>query len=300
MKYKMGMWFSLDSTFEKFLLISLLVLGTFTPFMFGGISIVHPFSTLDAKEKNKISSTGSTSMSHIVSILSDDFMSIHPEYIYEKSETGSGSAPLSVVSGQYDLGDMSRYMKDCEKSENLVTNCIALDGVVVILNDKNPIDNLSIQNLKDIFSKKITDWSEISDQFSGKIVTIGREEASGTREGFEQGISIENPNYDIILSESGDIAVKVSNEERSIGYISMASSSNGIHKIKIDNIECNFENIKSGLYPLIRPFLQIYIKYDENDPEKKSLNEWSKYLRSDRAKKLIEEEKLIYVQESEG
>lgn len=321
MKCKMETWFSLDSTFKRIFPVAIL-LGITVPLLFSN-KIITTDKIAQVVEKNKIKSTGSTSMSHIISVLADDFMSIYPDYIYEKSETGSGSAPFLVKSGDADLGDMSRNLKEDENFFGLKTNCIALDGIVVVLNDKNPIDNLSMQNLRDIFSKKVNDWSEISDKYSGKIISIGREDASGTREGFESGLSIYNPIYDIILSESGDISNKVASEERAIGYISMASVSKNIHSIRIDGIECNFSNIKNKIYPLTRPFLQVYSEYDQSNPitkmlgtvslsssseeikslydeckksdsELKIIKKWNEYLSSDRAKELIKKENLVY------
>ena len=292
MKCKMGMWSSLDSTFKK-IICPIISIGLFIPFI-PNDRVIKYYSIAPVVEKYKLKSTGSTSMSHIISVLADDFMSIYPDYIYEKSENGSGSASLLVKSGNADIGDMSRNLKNEEMFDGLESKCIALDGIVVILNDKNPINNLTMQNLRDIFSKKVTDWSEISDKYSGKIISIGREDASGTREGFESGVGIESPIYDIILSESGDIAVKCASEERSIGYISMASISDNIHPVKIDNIECNSENIRNKSYPLVRQFLQIYSKLGKTKEELKILEKWLIYLNSDRAKKLIEKENLVY------
>ena len=322
MKCKMAMLSSLDLMF-KIILFPILLLGMVVPLMFGDKTINY-IDVAPVVEKNKLKSTGSTSMSHIISVLADDFMSIYPNYIYEKSETGSGSAPFLVKSGDADIGDMSRNLKENEKFVGIVEKCIALDGIVLVLNDKNPIDNLSMQNLRDIFSKKVKDWSEISDKYSGKIISIGREDASGTREGFESGIDIDSPVYDIILSESGDISNKVSSEERAIGYISMASVSKNIHSVKIDGVECNFSNIKNKIYPLTRPFLQVYSEYDQFNPitklldnkilsssdesskslldeckkpdsETKIMKAWNDYLVSDRAKELIKKENLVYV-----
>ena len=250
---------------------------------------IVPYSSVSANVDRKIRSTGSTSMSRLISVLSEDFMNSCPDYEYEKSETGSGSASLLVASNDADLGDMSRYMKDGEKRDDLSSKCIALDGIVIILNKRNKIENLSKQDLIDIFSKKITNWSQISDELEGNIVTIGREEASGTREGFEEGLGIVNPIYDIILPESGDISAKVSNEERAIGYISMASVSENIHSVKVDGVECNFENVKNRIYPLTRPFLQVYLIHHGE-----KLDKWFEYLDSDRAKKIIEKEKLVH------
>ena len=289
MKCKMAAFFSLDSMFKK-VLILIVLLSLVVPFVcnFSTINYSHIASHFG---KNKIKSTGSTSMSHILSILSDDFMSVYPGFVYEKSETGSGSAPFLVSSGEADLGDMSRYMRDDERTDSMKSKLIALDGIVVILNKNNKISDLSLENLRDIFSKKVTDWSEISDEFSGKIVSVGREEASGTREGFENGINLEKSRYDIILPESGDIAAKVSSDEKAVGYISMASIAGNIHAVKVNNIECSSENVRNENYPLIRPFVQVYS--ENSNKNNYALEKWIEYLDSDRARKLIEGEKLI-------
>ena len=181
---------------------------------------------------------------------------------------------------------MYKNKKNYEKIDFIKSKIIALDGIVVILNKNNKISNLSLENLRDIFSKKVTDWSEISDEFSGKIVSVGREEASGTREGFENGINLEKSRYDIILPESGDIAAKVSSDEKAVGYISMASVAGNIHAVKVNN-----QNVRNGNYPLIRPFVQVYI--ENSNKNNYALEKWIEYLDSSRARKLIEGEKLI-------
>lgn len=292
MKCKTATWFFSDLIF-KLILFLIVLLSLVAPVFFKNKNFIYSDIPSLNKTKNIIKSTGSTSMSHIISILASDFESLYPEYSYEKSETGSGTASYLVKSGEADIGDMSRYMNEEENSDILETKCIALDGIAVIVNNKNKINNLSTENLQDIFSKKperIEDWSEISDKFSGRIVTVGREEGSGTRDGFENGMKIKNSEYDIILPESGDIAAKVSNEPGAIGYISLASVSDNIHAISINNIACNTENIKDGTYVLIRPFLQVYIKNNNNN---KAMKTWFKYLDSERAKNIISKEKLI-------
>ena len=288
MKCKMVTWFSSDSIFKLILFLVFLISLT-APVIFKNKSFIYSNIPSLNKSKNIVKSTGSTSMSHIISILKSEFETLYPEYSYEKSETGSGTAAFLVKDKEADIGDMSRYMNDEEKSDDLITKCIALDGIAVIVNNKNKISNLSSKNLQDIFSKKINDWSEISDKFGGKIVTVGREEGSGTRDGFENGINIKNSEYDIILPESGDISAKVSNEPGAIGYISLASVSNNIHAVSINNIACNAENIKNNTYVLIRPFLQVFDK--NNDSE--AMKVWFEFLNSERAKNIISQEKLI-------
>lgn len=290
MKCKMATWFSSDLTF-KLILFSVFLISLLTPAFFNNKNFIYSNTPSSNKAKNTVKSTGSTSMSHIISILKSDFESFYPGYFYEKSETGSGTAAFLVKDKEADIGDMSRYMNDEEKSDVLETKCIALDGIAVIVNNKNGINNLTTENLQDIFSKKINDWSEISDKFSGKIVTVGREEGSGTRDGFESGMNIKNSEYDIILPESGDISAKVANEPGAIGYISLASISNNIHAVSIDNIACNAENIRNGTYLLIRPFLQVFDKNNNNE----AMKIWFEFLNSERAKNIIEGEKLIHV-----
>ncbi|MCL2312184.1 MAG: substrate-binding domain-containing protein, partial [Firmicutes bacterium] len=153
----------------------------------------------------------------------------------------------------------------------------------------NMVSNLSLDSLRNIFKKKIKNWSEIVPKFDVPITVIGREEASGTREGFEK-ISGDSQ-YDIILPESGDISAKVSNEDGAIGYISLPSVSNKVQKVNINDVECNPKNIKNGEYAISRPFIQIY----EENLENEILNKWLEFLKSEDAKKIIESERLISI-----
>ena len=291
MKFKTVISYFLGSTFKKSLLIILLLSFIF-PFIIGKKSeFINDCSMVPEKHIIRLKSIGSTSMSRLINVLSDEFISNNSSYHYEKSESGTGVAPIMVKLGSADLGDMSRDLDDNEKTDYLKTKCIALDGIVVILNNNNKISNLSKNEIKDIFSKKIVDWSQISDDFNGKIVTIGREEGSGTKSGFEQKLGLENVEYDLVLSESGDISAKVSNEPRAIGYISLSSVFGAIHGVSIDNVECNLQNIQNGSYALTRPFLQVYNTKIKNDARDK----WFEFLNSDRARQLIEGEKLVYV-----
>ena len=290
MKFKMVTLSFLDSTFKKISLV-ILLLSLIFPILIGKSGFITDYSIVPEKNIIRLKSIGSTSMSRMISVLSDEFISQNKEYHYEKSESGTGVAPIMIKLGSADLGDMSRDLDENEKTDYLKTKYIALDGIVVILNNNNKISNLSKNEIKDIFSKKIVDWSQVSDDFSGKIVTIGREEGSGTKSGFEQRLDLKNIEYDLVLSESGDISAKVSNEPRAIGYISLSSLFGAVHGVSIDNVECNLQNIQNGSYALTRPFLQVYNVNIKNDARDK----WFEFLNSDRAKELIEGEKLVYV-----
>ena len=115
MKCKMVTWFFSDLMF-KLILILVFLLSLTAPVIFKNENFICSDIPSLNKTKNTIKSTGSTSMSHIISVLASDFRTLYPEYSYEKSETGSGTAPYLVKSGEADIGDMSRYMNNEEKS----------------------------------------------------------------------------------------------------------------------------------------------------------------------------------------
>ncbi|MDR1240916.1 MAG: phosphate ABC transporter substrate-binding protein [Oscillospiraceae bacterium] len=246
--------------------------------------IINPIKKKIDKEKFLVTSNGSTTMSPLLEMLSEEFSKINPSFSYQKSETGSAAAVTSVIQGVSDLGDMSRKLKNEEISENIVQKTLALDGIAIIVNNSNPIINLESKEIKEIFEGKVKNWSEIYPNFNSKISVVGREDASGTREEFENKLNVFDPNYHIILNESGDISAKVSNCESAIGYVSIASVSGNVHKIKVDGIVCSYENIKNGTYPINRPFLQIYKKKLKNE----AIEKWFKFLETKNAEKIID------------
>lgn len=290
MKYKINMSSSSNFAFRSILIFSVLV-SSVIPWFLGKNKFIHNSKIAESKIKTRVESTGSTSMSRLIGILSDEFMSLNEKYTYEKSESGSGSAPIMVRSGGSDLGDMSRNLYEDEKFEGIEEKCIALDGIAVVVNNENHLYNLSKEMLIKIFSKEITQWSEVSENMKGEIVTIGREEGSGTKSGFENSLGLKNVDYDIILSESGDISAKISKEPRAIGYISLASVFGNLHDVSIDGVKCDLQNIKNGRYILTRPFIQIY----DGRVKNKARDMWFEFLKSDIAQKIVEKEKLVYV-----
>lgn len=290
MKCKVTISYSSSLAFRLILIFSILISIIF-PFFLDKNKFIYKSRPIESKIKTRVESTGSTSMSRLISILSDKFMSSNEGYVYEKSESGSGSAPIMVKSGGADLGDMSRALYDNEKFEGIEEKCIALDGIAVVVNNENHLHDISKETLNKIFSKEITQWSEVSDDMQGEIVTIGREEGSGTKSGFENSLGLKDVDYDIILSESGDISAKISKQPRAIGYISLASVFESLHDVSIDGVKCNLQNVKEGKYLLTRPFIQIYDRRVEN----KARDMWFEFLKSHIAQKIVEKEKLVYV-----
>lgn len=250
-------------------------------------------SNISEKAIGQLTLSGSTSMAKICNSLGESFMQKYPGITVEKSDTGSGAAVKSVLEGNSLLGDLSRELKDNEKNDSLVAVTIALDGIAVIVNSKNSINDISKQNLIDIFTGKITNWSEIRGN-DAPIRLIGREASSGTREGFESVLGLSNSyiKYNAEYPETGDVVSKVGNDENAIGYCSLFSVTSSIKALKIDSIKIDKNTVSNGTYPIKRPFIQIY----NSKADKKLISLWFDFIASDDGKFLIEREKLIPVE----
>lgn len=240
----------------------------------------------------RLTLSGSTSMTKLCNSLGESFMQKYPDITVEKSDTGSGAAVKSVLDGNSILGDLSRELKDNEKNDSLVPVTIALDGIAVIVNSKNNIDDISKQNLIDIFTSKITNWSELGGN-DAPIRLIGREASSGTRDGFESALALSNSNikYNAEYPETGDVVSKVGNDENAIGYCSLFSVAGNIKALKVDSVQIDKNTVSNGTYPIQRPFIQIY----NNKEDKKLISLWFDFISSDDGKALIEREKLVPV-----
>ena len=240
----------------------------------------------------RITSSGSTSMTKLLNSLGESFQEEYPGLSIEKSDTGSGAAITSVLDGSCMLGDISRYLKESEEPWKFNQEVIALDGIAIILNKSNTINNLSSEQIKDIFTGKISYWSEIGG-LDLPITLIGREEASGTREGFEQIFNLNKSKvlYDAEFPEAGDVLSKVGVDESCVGYISISSVSGNVKAINIDGISPTEENIVNKTYVVQRPFIQIYLKNNTESVLKK----WFEFVFSEKGKKIIKKEKFIPV-----
>ena len=236
----------------------------------------------------RLTLNGSTSMTKLCNSLAEAFMEENPGVTVEKSDTGSGSAINAVKKGTTLIGDLSRQVKDDEK-EDIEFKIIAIDAIAVIVNENNPVDNVSFEDLGKIFKGEITNWSELGGR-NQKITLIGREESSGTREGFESIVGIKGESiYHAEYPESGDIVSKVSSDDSAIGYCSLFSVFGNIKPLKINSVEIKEDNIKNGSYKIQRPFIQAYLKGEKNI----LIDSWFEFIKSDKGKTIIEREKLI-------
>lgn len=204
-----------------------------------------------------ISTNGSTSMEKVIASLIEAFNIDNPDVTITYDATGSGTGITAVSEGSCDIGLSSRNLKDEEVETGLVGTVIAYDGIAIILNNANDISDLSIDQIAGLFNGETTNWSDVGGA-DAPVVVIGREAGSGTRDGFESIVGVEDACvYDQELTSTGAVIAAVAANENAIGYASLASVTDEINMVTVDGITCSEETILDGTYAIQRPFLMV-------------------------------------------
>lgn len=204
-----------------------------------------------------VSTDGSTSMEKVIGSLGEAFQMENEGIAFTYSPTGSGSGIKAVQEGRCDIGLSSRDLKDDEAAAGLTATVLAYDGIAIVVNPENPVDDLTIQQIADIFTGKVTNWSEVGGA-DAEIVLIGREAGSGTRDGFESITGTEDAcAYRQELTSTGDVIATVAQNPGAIGYASLASVKDAVKAVAVDGVTPTNDTIKNGSYPVQRPFVLV-------------------------------------------
>ena len=201
-----------------------------------------------------ISTNGSTSMEKVIGTLSEAFMGDNSGVTITYDATGSGTGIESAKNKSCDMGLSSRARKDSETGLKSIT--VALDGIAIIVNADSGVSNLSLQQISDIFTGKITNWSEIGGS-DLEISCIGRESGSGTRDGFESITGTKDScKLDQELTSTGAVITAVSSSKNAIGYASLSSveGKTGVKTVTVDGVACSEATVLDGSYKIQRPF----------------------------------------------
>jgi phosphate transport system substrate-binding protein len=204
-----------------------------------------------------ITVAGSTSVEPFAEMLAEEFMLKHPQsHIYVQGG-GSTAGIEAVRTHAANIGMSSRSLLPGEKDLYAVT--IAKDAIAIIINPKNPIQDLSLTQIGQIFSGKIKNWKDIGGH-SHPIILVSREEGSGTRESFQkfvmgkEEISLES----LVQDSSGAIRQVVASDPNAIGYISLGLVNEKVKPLRIAGVEPSVKDIENGRYTLVRPFLFVF------------------------------------------
>ena len=209
----------------------------------------------DAKLTGTVSTDGSTSMEKVIGALGEAFTEANGNVNFTYNPTGSGSGIQAVQEGRCDIGLSSRALKDEEKASGLTETILAYDGIAVIVNPENPVEDLTLEDIAKIYTGEITNWSEVGGN-DAEIVLIGREAGSGTRSGFEEIVEVKDLcQYRQELSSTGDVITTVAQNPGALGYASLASVKDSVKAVKVGGVTPSEETVKDGTYAIQRPFV---------------------------------------------
>lgn len=247
----------------------------------------------NADLSGNISMAGSTSMEKLANAAAESFMAKYPGVMVTAEFTGSSAGVEAVTAGSVDIGNSSRALKDSEKEAGAVENIVAIDGIAVVVDPANTVADLTKQQLTDIYTGKVKNWSEVGGQ-DGVIIVVGREAGSGTRGAFEELLEIEDAcAYANELDSTGAVMAKVGSTPGAIGYVSLDVIDDSVIAVELEGVAPTVENIKAGDYFLSRPFVMATM--GEVSEQNATVQAFFEYLKSEEGKEVIEAVGLVTV-----
>lgn len=246
-----------------------------------------------SQDSNKITVSGSTSVGPVVEVLGEDFSAKNEGISVEVQQIGSSAGIKNAIEGTSQIGMASRDLKDEEKASGLKETQIAIDGIAVITNKNNEVKDLTLEQVKDIYTGKITNWKEVGGK-DAPIVVVSREDGSGTRDGFQENVGFESEELtkDAQISDgSGNIKSIVEGNENSIGYISFGYVDDKVNALTIDGVELTVENVKDNKYPIARPFLLV----NKEDKISEEGTKFIEFILSEEGQKIVEDKGFISI-----
>ena len=213
-------------------------------------------SSTAAALSGNVATGGSTSMKNVIAALTEGFAEVEPGVTVSYDPTGSGAGITGATDKTLDIGLSSRALKDDEKADVEGTT-IALDGIAIIVNNASKVEDLTVDQLKQMFTGEITNWSEVGGD-DGEIVLVGREAGSGTRDGFESIVDVKDAcKYAQELTATGAVISAVEANPLAIGYASLSAVGDTVAMVTVEGVECSEDTVKDGSYKIQRPFVFV-------------------------------------------
>lgn len=209
------------------------------------------------QETGTVSTDGSTSMEKVIGSLKETFEAENKGITVTYNPTGSGTGITAVAEGRCDIGLSSRDLKEEETAKGLEGTVIAYDGIAIIVNPENTVDDLTIEDIAKIYTGEIKNWKEVGGK-DAEIVCIGREAGSGTRDGFESITDTKDQcKLKQELTSTGDVITTVAGNPSAIGYASLASVKDSVKALKVGGVAPSEATIKDGSYKVQRNFVLV-------------------------------------------
>lgn len=239
-----------------------------------------------------ISISGSTSVGPLMEKIQEKYEEENNNVTLEIQQNGSGAGIKDVISGISEIGMSSRELKDEEKTSVQGTT-VAYDGIALLVNTENPVINISLEDVKKIYTGEITNWKELGGDDS-PIVVVSREEGSGTRDAFQEivGYKSEELTKDATISDgSGAVKTTVAGNKNAIGFASFEYIDNTVKALSVNDIEPTAENVKAGDYKISRPFILVTKEDTLTENGQKLMD----FVLSTEGQQIVEENKLITI-----
>lgn len=223
------------------------------------------------EEKETITQLGSDTMVRLAQKWAEEFGKANPNIVVQVNGGGSGNGIAALIDGRTQIANASRPMKDSEIESMKQKNggvepyrvSVAKDGITIYLHEGNPVEKLTIEQLRDIYEGKVTNWKEVGGN-DAKIILYGRENSSGTYEFFKEHVLNKGDFAPTTQTLPGTAQVvdNVTKDPNGIGY-GGAAYAKGVKKAKLvtesgEAVEGTEENILSGKYPLSRDLYMYF------------------------------------------
>jgi phosphate transport system substrate-binding protein len=265
-------------------------------FIMAALILAMPVPTIHAAG-SEITIKGSTTILPVAQVASEVFMEKNPGIKISVQGGGSGVGIASLLDKTTDIATSSRKIKTEEiekgKASGIIPNeiAIALDGIAVIVHPANSVKALTKAQIKDIYTGKINNWSEVGGK-NAKIVVVNRDTSSGTYEAFEiLALNKEKVRPDALTTASNQaVAQTVAQTPGAIGYIGHGYLTPKVKAVTVDKIDCTKQTIQSEKYPLSR-YLYVYTNGKPTGNVQKFIN----FILSKEGQKLVEEEGFVDV-----
>jgi phosphate transport system substrate-binding protein len=219
-----------------------------------------PASAAAAQDDDSIVVDGSTTVGPIAKAFAEYYMKHHPEVNITVSESGSGNGAKGLINGTCHVADMSRFMKTTEFKAAVesgvmpMAHVVAMDGLAVIVHPANPIAELRIGQVRDIYLGKITNWKQLGGP-DKRIVVISRDTNSGTYETFASVVMKKERMAAAVeyVGSNGALRQRVQSTQAAIGYLGLGFVDRTVKALTVNGVYPTSKTVASGQYPISRP-----------------------------------------------
>lgn len=251
-----------------------------------------------AGDANKIVVDGSTTVGPIAKAFAEYYMGKHPDANITVSESGSGNGAKSLINAACDVATMSRPMKNSEMKAAQdagilpIEYIVAMDGIAVVVHPSNPLANLTVEQIRDVYTGKLKNWKELGGP-DRPIVVISRDTNSGTHESFEALVMNKEKMGEKVeyVGSNGAIRQRVMSTQTAIGYVGLAFTE-GVKALTVDGIEATPETVTSKKYPISRP---LYMYTNGRPKQGTPLHDFINLSGTPEGKKIIEDTGFVLV-----